>query len=100
MQNDFIDQGPPFSPSRRQFLRTGTAAAFGLGLPSLGWLTGCASLPDTRALPWSDLARSMQGPLLMPGSPEFAARAHVRDRGRRHLSLGAHRAHHVRGVGT
>lgn len=75
MHNELIDQVQPFSPSRRQFLRTGTAAAFGLGLPSLGWLTACASLPDTRELPWSDLARSMQGPLLMPGSPEFAVRA-------------------------
>lgn len=75
MQDSSIDRTQTFSPSRRQFLRTGTAAALGLGLPSLGWLTGCASLPETRALPWSDLARSMQGPLLMPGSPEFAARA-------------------------
>ena len=75
MQDSSIDRAHSFSPSRRQFLRAGTAAAFGLGLPSLGWLSGCASLPDSRALPWSELARAMQGPLLMPGSPEFAARA-------------------------
>lgn len=75
MQNESIDQAQLFSPSRRQFLRVGTAAAFGLGLPSLGWLGGCASLPDARALPWSELARSMRGPLLLPGSPEFTSRA-------------------------
>ncbi len=75
MQDSLIDQTQTFSPSRRQFLRVGTVAALGLGLPSLGWLSGCASLPDSRALPWRDLARSMQGPLLMPGSAEFATRA-------------------------
>lgn len=75
MQHDSIEKAQAFSPSRRQFLRTGTAAALGLGLPSLGWLGGCASVPDARALPWSELARSLQGPLLLPGSPEFAARA-------------------------
>ncbi len=75
MQDSLIDQAQIFSPSRRQFLRVGTVAALGLGLPSLGWLSGCASLPVSRALPWRDLARSMQGPLLMPGSAEFATRA-------------------------
>lgn len=75
MHNTSFEDARAVSPSRRQFLRAGTAAALGLGLPSLGLLTGCASLPDSRALPWLALARSMQGPLLMPGSPEFAARA-------------------------
>jgi FAD/FMN-containing dehydrogenase len=75
MQNSSTDRTHAFSSSRRKFLRTGTIAALGLGLPSLGWLSGCASLPDSQALPWSELSRSMQGPLLMPGSPEFAARA-------------------------
>lgn len=73
--NESIKQTPPVSLSRRQFLRSGTAAAFALGLPSLGWLTGCASLPDSRALPWLELAQSLQGPLLMPGAPDFEAKA-------------------------
>jgi hypothetical protein len=39
-----------------------------VGFAVAGWLSGCASLPDSRALPWSELARSMQGPLLMPAN--------------------------------
>lgn len=71
--NELIEQTQPVSLSRRQFLRSGTGAALGLG--SLGWLTGCTSLPDPQSLPWSELASSMEGPLLMPGAPDFAMTA-------------------------
>lgn len=77
MHNESIEHTPPVSLSRRQFLRAGTGAALGLGLglPSLGWLTGCASLPGSPTPAWNELAASLQGPLLMPGAPDFAAKA-------------------------
>ncbi len=61
--------------SRRQFLRTSTAAAVGLSLPSLTWLTGCAGLPMSHAPAWTELAHALQGVLLLPGADDFAKRA-------------------------
>lgn len=77
MHKELIEHMAPVSLSRRQFLRAGTGAALGLclGLPSLGWLTGCTSLPTSRASAWNELAKSLQGPLLMPGAPDFATKA-------------------------
>jgi FAD/FMN-containing dehydrogenase len=77
MQDSLIDHSQSISLSRRQFLRAGTGAALGLGLglPSLLSLTGCASRPVSSTPAWSELAARLQGTLLMPGSPGFAARA-------------------------
>jgi FAD/FMN-containing dehydrogenase len=77
MQNESIDQEQAFSLSRRQFLRAGTGAALGfsLGVPSLLSLPGCATRPASGVAPWNELAARLQGALLRPGSPEFAARA-------------------------
>ena len=33
------------------------------------------ALPASRAPAWNELAASLQGPLLMPGAPDFAAKA-------------------------
>jgi hypothetical protein len=77
MQNNSIDQARAFSLSRRQFLRadTGAELGFGLGVSSLLSLPGCATRLSSGTAPWSELASRLQGALLRPCSPEFAARA-------------------------
>jgi FAD/FMN-containing dehydrogenase len=63
--------------SRRDFLRTGSAAALGIGVSSAvgGWLTAAPALgapgDDTKAL--KDLARQLNGPLLLPGDAAYDA---------------------------
>lgn len=67
-----IDEQPARQPaqlSRRQFLRTGATLAVGLGL------AGCAPVPLLRTPRWNELAASLEGTLLRPGDPTFAARA-------------------------
>lgn len=55
--------------SRRAFLRAGAGVALAAGLP--GWLSGCATSPGSGSLPWTELAASLQGKLLLPDSPDF-----------------------------
>lgn len=55
--------------SRRAFLRAGAGISLAAGLPA--WLSGCATGPGSGSLPWAELAASLQGGLLLPGSPDF-----------------------------
>lgn len=64
----------PMLESRRNFLRTGAAIAFGLSLPSTQWLTGCTKSADVAPI-WNDLAARLQGSLLLPGTGSFSDRA-------------------------
>lgn len=60
--------------SRRDFLRTGAKLSLGVGLgfSSLNWLTSCTQLLDHRSTPWNDLASTLQGTLLRPGTTTFS----------------------------
>ena len=64
----------PTLESRRNFFRTGAAIAFGLGLPSTQWLTGCTQSADVSPI-WNDLATRLQGSLLLPDAGSFIERA-------------------------
>ena len=73
-----LPPAPRPSPlSRRQFLRAGAGLALGVGLgaPALQLLAGCAPVQRFPARRWDDLAASLEGKLLRPGDPAFAARA-------------------------
>jgi FAD/FMN-containing dehydrogenase len=63
----------PFTLDRRDFLKCGSGAVLGLAVPSPAFAVeevGEASPSD-----WADLARSLNGRLLQPGVPNFAALA-------------------------
>ena len=61
--------------SRRNFLRSGAVLALGLSLPAVPWLTSCRRPEDAASPLWSQLAKQLQGSLLMPGNADFNERA-------------------------
>src|SRR5687768_6484839 len=66
----------PAEQSRRQFLKSSSTVALGLGIAP--WIsTGCRNLKPspsagTRPEDFRELAKALQGSLLQPGAPDFS----------------------------
>lgn len=63
----------PQNFTRRDFLRGASRLALALGVFGVAGCSGGADLTTgaDSGLPWDELARSLQGPLLRPGMPDF-----------------------------